>query len=394
MNSVRNGASNILVFVLLVGLVVVVIALFNGQTSRSAAPNVSPVGTPTIVGVQASPLSIPTTVNVPVARLGEPVLVHASGRAMLLKGDPQKISLVSWEGDQMSATLRDLSTGQESTITATGLVDAHISGHWLAGVDQAPSGPPDYYSRIKVVDIDTGKERFLGDKSINQQRPSISGDIVVWEDRRNRDQSGTDIYAYDLKAGKEFPVVTTASVEIAPRISGQWITYLTLPTQYPPGEAPNTIELRAHSLKTGEDFSIGMIPSPNDASWGTHHAIDDDKVAWIKVTNATWGQYSSELHLYDLTSRTDRNLSDLLSDRIALDISLSAQSEMVVYNSPGGTWRAVDWRPSPPVVIPVKAPLKAWGKSLLVSGDYLVWKITLNREMTDVQLYAQQITRP
>jgi len=395
MNNVRNGVHSILLFVFLAGLVVVVIALFNGQTSGSAVPNVSPVVTPTIVGVQASPLSTPTIVNVPVARLGEPVLVHESGRVSLLKGDQQKISLASWEGDQMQAMLLDLSTGKERKVTtAAGLLSAHTSNHWLVGEDQTPPGSSGYYSRIKVIDIDTGKEFFLGDKNTIRQSPDISGDVVVWRDWRNRDRSGTDIYAYDLKTGKEFPVVATNSWELEPRISGQWVTYLTLATQYRPGEAPNTIELRAHSLKTGEDFSIGMIPSPNNASWGTYHAIDGDKVAWIKVTNATWGQYSSEPHLYDLTTQTDRQLAEPIQNGAPTDVSLSAKGEIVVYSSPSVRWVVVDWHPSTPVVIPVKAPQKVWGDSLLVSGNYLVWTIYLNREVTDVQLFTQQITRP
>jgi beta propeller repeat protein len=289
--------------------------------------------------------------------------------------------------------LHDLTTGKESKIADDALPNAHLSGHWLVGEDQTPPGSSGYYSRIKVIDINTGRDLFLGDKSSIRQSPDISGDVVVWKDWRNRDQSETDIYAYDLKTGKEFPVVATNSWELEPRISGQWVTYLTLPTQYPPGQAPRTIELRAHSLKTGEDLSIGWIPSPNSASWGTYHAIDGDKVVWMKVTNADWPVDGSALHLYDLTTRTDRQLADPFPHGAPTDVFLSAQSGIVVYNS-SGSWRVVDWRLPTPIVTSMKAPQKVWGDSLLVSGNYLVWTIYLNREATDVQLFTQQITRP
>jgi beta propeller repeat protein len=222
----------------------------------------------------------------------------------------------------------------------------------------------------------------------NQQSPSISGDMVVWQDWRNQATSGLDIYGYDLTTGKEFPVVVKPGPDSAPRISGQWVVYLEPTTQ-----GKDLADLHAHSLKTGEDFPIGIIPAPNNASNGTYHAIDGDKVAWMKVTDATWGQYSSELHLYDLTSRTDRKLTDPLPERLALDVSLSAQSEIVVFNSPGGRWTVLDWHPSTPVVIPVTVPQKSVSYSLLVSGDYLVWRIGLNREGTDVNIYAVPITR-
>lgn len=393
MNSIRNGVSNILAFVLLAGLIVVVIALFNGQTSGSAVPNVSPVVTPTIVGVQASPLSTPTTVNVPVARLGEPVLVHASGPASLLSGDQHKLVSIGRQNGKSSTMLLDLTTGEESKVADATLLNERFSGHWLVGEDQSPLGPPDYYIRIKAIDMDTGEEIDLGDTHANQQRPSISGDIVVWEDRRNKDRSGTDIYAYDLKTGKEFTVTATISMEIAPRVSGQWVTYLTLPTQYRPGEAPSTIELRAHSLKTGEDFSIGMIPSPNNASWGTYHAIDGDKVAWVKVTDAVWPQYVSELHLYDLTTRTDRTLTEPIPNRPPTDISLSAKSGLVVYNSPTQHWVVLDWRPAVPVPLAVTEPIKSIGDHLMATGDYLVWRLPLNHDTSDVKIFAVPVTR-
>ncbi len=390
MKTVRSGLSTVLILVALAGLTVLLIGLFSSANSSPTSLGLSPVATPT--GIQISPLATPNVTAVPVAHVGAAVLVHASGSAVLTGGQQRLVS-IGRRGDRAFTNLLDLTTGKESKIADDALGNAHLAGHWLAYQDMSPVTSTVYYNRIIVIDLDTGGKILLGDTHANQQRPSISGDIVVWEDLRNEKQSGSDIYAYDLKAGKEFPVVATASWEIAPRISGEWVTYLTLPTQYPPGKAPNTIELRAHSLKTDEDFSIGWIPSPNNASWGTYHAIDGDKIAWVKVTNAALFQFTSELHLYDLTSRTDRKLTDHLPNRIAFDISLSAQSGIVVYNDPGGNWMVLDWLPATPVPIPVASPLQLSVDFLLVSGDYLVWRFSLNHDGSNVKLFAAPITR-
>ena len=75
------------------------------------------------------------------------------------------------------------------------------------------------------------------------------------------------------------------------------------------------------------------------------------------------------------------------------DVSLSATSGVVVYNSPTQGWVVVDWLPSTPVSIPVIAPQKSIGEYLITTGDYLVWEIYLNLEPSDIRIFAEPITR-
>ena len=388
MKTILSGLGYVLVLVLVIGLSILLIALLGNAnsgftTSRPpalAVGNGSPLATPTFASARISPLGMPDIPNapgVPLAHIGAPMLVYSLGSARLLNGDQGKIAMISWEGDKTFITVLNLTTGKASKIADGALFNARLAGHWLIGEDHPPVASTGYYSRIKVIDVDTGEEILLGDISTNQQSPGISENMVVWQDWRNQEKSGLDIYGYDLATGKEFPVVVKPGPNSAPRISGQWVVYVEPTTQ-----GKDLADLRAHSLKTGEDFLIGIIPAPNKASNGTYHAIDGDKVAWMKVTNATWPQFTSEPHLYDLTTRTDRQLAGPIQNGAPTDVSLSATSGVVVYNSPTQGWVVVDWLPSTPVSIPVIAPQKSIGEYLITTGDYLVWEIYLNLEFT------------
>ena len=103
-----------------------------------------------------------------------------------------------------------------------------------------------------------------------------------------------------------------------------------------------------HSLQTGEDFAIGPTPHTLDSFFGTYHAIDDNKVAWTKF-NAN--DYTSELHLYDLTTRTDRQLDQATQWFTGASL-ISAEAGLVTYNDagPGLSW--IIYNP-PPQLFPL-----------------------------------------
>ena len=387
MKTILSGLGNVLVLVLLAGLSVLLIALLSNANSGSATSrpsalavsNGSPLAIPTAFSVQTSPLATPNMPSVPLARIGAPILLQASGPM----GQPIHSSneFVKAAGEK-GAVLFDPSSGLTRTLATTGLMSAHASDHWLVYVDEpVPSTPATYYSRIKIVDVNTGKEILLGDQHANQYDPQISGGYVVWIDWRNREKSGVDIYGYDLTTGKEFPVVADPRPNSGPKISGQWMVYVD-----PTDKDVNLAELRAHSLKTGEDFVIGIIPAPNDASNGTYYAIDGDKIAWTKYI--TDGQ--DELRLYDLTTRIDRKLLD----GGVSDLSLSAKNGIIVF--PGGKqgWVVLDWFQPTPAPLSIAPPVKPQGGYLLsVAGNYLVWRISLDHDQTDWQIFVAPIIR-
>jgi beta propeller repeat protein len=377
MKNFRNGLGNIVILVFLGGLVIAMIAIFNSLGGQSAGPNSSPA--PTAIGVQVSPLSTPMGSSVPLARIGTPVVLRASGRLGQLNLTSDKLVNVAGEDGTM---LLDPTSGLSRTLATIGLANARVSDRWLVYEDHPPVTAT-YYSRIKIIDLNTGREILLGNKNFYQRRPSISENVVVWEDWRNQATSGLDIYGYDLTTGKEFPVVVKPGANSDARISGQWVVYVE-PTE----QDKYLAELRAHSLKTGEDYAIGIIPAPNNSNNGTYHALDSDKVAWVK--NVADGQY--ELHLSDLTTKTDRQLTGTLHLPPSM-LSLSARSGIVVYYDEARR-SALDWFQPTPVPLSIMPPIKSqWGYDLSVVGDYLVWRIPFNRESSDGQIIVTKIVR-
>ncbi len=380
MKTIRSGLSNGLVLAALAGLALLLISLFSSANSSPTTLGSSPIATPT--GVQISPLSTP---SVPVARIGAPVLLQASGPLGLLNQAPDKFINI---GGEKGTVLLDPANGLTRTLATTGLINAHASGHWLVYEDRPSSESPAlYYSRIKIVDLNTGKEVLLGDQSANQYEPQISGNIVVWDEPRNGKLSR--IYAYDLATNKTFSVAVGEGVRGHPLISGQWIAYIHWLGQNPTGwEGP--VELRAYSLATGEDLLVGLMPMTKD-SWAlSRYTIDGDKVVWTKQTSSI--QYTYELHLYDLTTRTDRQLTQPQQWPLA-GISLSTKSGLVAFNNDGQRM-VLDWLQPEPASVSVTPPVQAqWGYELSVAGDYLVWQIPRGPDYSDGQIFVSRISR-
>jgi beta propeller repeat protein len=386
MSSVRNGVSNILLFVFLVGLVVVVIAFFNSRGSYNAGPGSSPV--PTAVGVQTSPLATPTGSMGSLAKIGAPVLIRSSSATGLQSGDQQNLLSVSRRGNQAYTTIFDLATGKERKIADIASLNARLSGRWLVYEDHPPVTSTVYFSRIKAVNLNSGKEILLGDENATQQSPSISGDIVVWADWRNREKTNVDIYGYDLLRGQEFPIVVKPGPNSGPKISGKWVVYVE-----PTAQSQHLAELRAHSLVTGEDFSIGIIPAPQDATNGTYYAIDSDEVAWTKVDPGS--PSLSALHLYDLRTRLDRQLSKQTMGEPSSGLSISSRAGIVVCGCAGQGWTAFDTFQSPPVQLSVTKPMTSstGGYQLSVLGDNLVWWVGLRPGTFESNIYIAPISR-
>ena len=233
-----------------------------------------------------------------------------------------------------------------------------VSGPWLAYVVEDQQAP----RQIKVLNLETSEEIALGHDELGQGEPDISGSWVVFSERSPSDNKGSSIYAYDLSTSTRVPVaVEDGKVRCCPKVSKQWVIYLQW--QVPRDSRSESIELRAHSLATGEDFAIGPLPAPNDSSFGTLHALDGDKVAWIRNEP----NYARSAHLFDLTTREDRVLPS--ETGYLGDISITNKHQLAVVSNNG--WKVIDWSQPQPTV------LRPWGDnpdSLRAAGDYLVGK--------------------
>jgi hypothetical protein len=285
-----------------IGLIITVmlagIVLFRVPISHSIPVAQAPTSAPYPLLSTPTPLSATPTPNVPLARMTTPVpLPVPSGFELIaVYGD----TLLGYTAQGSISTL-SVSSRVERTALTKKLLFPNVSERWVVGLEDKATkdGQPSY--QLRVHDRQQNKELPMdGLAQANRGYLDLSGSIAIWSDWRNRQSEGRiDIYGYDLDKGIEFPVVQRSGSHIFPHISGVWVIYLEVPAKY---EA----HLRAVNLKTQEDFEIGTVRHPDDASTGHFHAIGGNQVAWTHCETA----FGCAVHLYDLNTRTDRTLMD------------------------------------------------------------------------------------
>ena len=85
--------------------------------------------------------------------------------------------------------------------------------------------------------------------SFVQQNPDVSGNIVVWEDKRN---GNWDIYGYDLSTGAEFPISLGEYDQKWPVVSGDMVLW----TDTGSSGCSEDCDIYGYNLSTGSGFSF------------------------------------------------------------------------------------------------------------------------------------------
>jgi hypothetical protein len=288
----------------------------------------------------------------PTGRLGPRVWLYDSpGTYNAYGGDNQFVTSNNTGIRVFDIPIKEVFTSREHLLSPV------VSGRWLAYVKEAQQVP----RQIKVLSLETGEEIALDQAELGQGEPAISGNWVVFSERSPNDDNVSNIYAYDLSKGTRLPIAAEGGqIRCCPKVSKQWVIYLQWQAL---GDSRRTpIELRAHSLATGEDFAIGPLPAPNDSSFGTLHALDNDKVVWVREEP----DRTRSLHLYDLTKREDQVLPS--EPGYVGDVSITDKQHLVVVNN--GGWKVVDWAKPQPTHISL--PWSSNVNGLRAGGDYLV----------------------
>jgi len=78
------------------------------------------------------------------------------------------------------------------------------------------------FSASLLGDIQPGRTIRITDHVAKQKAPSISGDIVVWEDHRS---GQAEIYGYNLVTEQEFPIATGGRAKEFPQIDGSLVMW-------------------------------------------------------------------------------------------------------------------------------------------------------------------------
>jgi len=110
--------------------------------------------------------------------------------------------------------------------------------------------------------------------------PSISGNIIVWEDWRNEN---ADIYGYDLSTHQEFPIMTGPGDQENPSISGQVVVW----QDNRRTQSLNGFDVYGYDLNTSREFFI--------SNWGVEPKVSGNFVVWHDQDN---------IYAYDLIRQT------------------------------------------------------------------------------------------
>lgn len=195
--------------------------------------------------------------------------------------------------------LRDLSdpTGTEIRITTDAADPVNIpgrgpaiSGDRIVWTDRR-NGNDDIY----MFDLSTGEETQMTNLPSVQDRPAISGDRIVWADSRNGD---FDIYLRDLSdpTRAETRITTDPAHQYAPAISGDRIVWTD--SRHRTGEGvlgPTDVDIYLYDLSTGQETRITSDAAAPDADGGRGPVISGDRIVWADFRSGNF-----DIHLLDI----------------------------------------------------------------------------------------------
>ena len=145
-------------------------------------------------------------------------------------------------------------------------------------------------SDIYLYDFSTGQERAVCTAPADQFRVAVSGTRIVWEDRRT---GSSDIYLYDLQTGQERVVCEAPGNQQFPSISGERIVWM---------DARNTattgIDIYAYDLSTSTESPVCTAAGDQ-----TMPMVSGSKVVWRDLRNQATTQM--DIYLYDFATGTE-----------------------------------------------------------------------------------------
>ena len=152
---------------------------------------------------------------------------------------------------------------------------------------------------IFLFDSGSGATTQLSHTPADSIRPSIDGDVVVWQD------NGAEVWLYDIAKGTakqlaQNPVSATA--RLAPlRVGGSRFAHLELwPDMHlavHDGKVAwigEDLKIYLHDISTGQTIPLGLVYAPTSLDFDSHHVVwttsDADLLAW-------------DVYLYDIGER-------------------------------------------------------------------------------------------
>jgi|GEM_PF-1207089 len=157
------------------------------------------------------------------------------------------------------------------TIDTVERADPAIDGDrlvWQQGFSTATNEPE---TDLYMMNLTTREVIAISESPGRQERPSISGRYIVWEDTRDGVEN-PDIYLYDLETGKETPVCTDVSYQRYPVVSGDYVIWIDFRNGF------DFSQIRMYRISTGTETVISRdIMMRHQAPF-----ISGDRVVFLK----------------------------------------------------------------------------------------------------------------
>ncbi len=173
----------------------------------------------------------------------------------------------------------------QNAILGTWDVSNLIDGHFLLKIVVTSTNNVEFEDVIGISV--NGFKQITSDPS-TQWHPEISGNLVVWEDSRNRNN---DVYLYDLITNTERQITANTSQQGDPTISGNLIVW--------EDNRNGNWDIYLYDLSTNAERQI----TTNTANQ-MDPVISGNLIVWEDNRNGNW-----DIYLYDLSTNTERQIT-------------------------------------------------------------------------------------
>ncbi len=246
------------------------------------------------------------------------VSTYPSWKQLVAVGDG-KVAWIDGRGSADALYVHDLTTGAETRIAAVGPArapgqplaeraaasGAALSGDTVVWIDRR-HGDGDVWA----YDLTDGHETPVCTDRWGQSQPAVSGDIAVWTDERDNTYgfngpyylNGTDIFGRDLATGTTFPICRAVDDQLFPAVSGPIVVWQD--GRHRTSRDPNNWDVYARDLRTGREFPIANGPGAQ-----THPAISGNIVLWTTQVTSPGGTSPSDTIIMGRDLRSGRSFS-------------------------------------------------------------------------------------
>lgn len=200
-------------------------------------------------------------------------------------------NLVVWSDNRHSLVLNDgitdiylldVASGVETRITSapSAKSDPCISGNRIVWIDRRNG-----YNDIYMYDLSTGLETQITSDTYSRAKPKVHGDWIVWSDRRN---GNSDVFAYNVSGGgPEIQITTDPAEQSMPVVYGNRVVWC--------DTRSGSNDLYSYTLPSGPE---SPIVSGDGIRFGPD--IHEDTVVWSEGYLNSLRDMDIGIHLLDL----------------------------------------------------------------------------------------------